>query len=182
MQLYNIRVWLASRAELAREPPSSRAEPGSSARKSTESSRAELGQAPSCTEPSRARLGSFPALVGPVGAFVRCCWWRRINRRSICGRRRGGGCRATAALCDSFFVIFLTMIFVTVQCGVLTPLIFGHLSVCWNKKPKLEHSRGYIISKPKNKANTSLKAWKIFFITTIIYIYTKHYCKVAPTI
>jgi hypothetical protein len=38
MQLYNIRVWLASRAE-----------PGSSARE--------------MAEPSRAELGSFPALV-----------------------------------------------------------------------------------------------------------------------
>jgi hypothetical protein len=62
MQLYNIRVWLASRAEPAREPPSSRAEPGSSAREMAEPSRAELGQPPSRTEPSRAELGSFPAL------------------------------------------------------------------------------------------------------------------------
>jgi hypothetical protein len=47
MQLYNTRVRLASRAE-----------PGSSARESTEPSRAELGQAPSCTEPSSAQLVS----------------------------------------------------------------------------------------------------------------------------
>jgi hypothetical protein len=53
MQLYNIRVWLASRAEPAREPPSSRAEPSSSARESTEPSRARSG-----TELHRAELGS----------------------------------------------------------------------------------------------------------------------------
>jgi hypothetical protein len=47
-----IRVWLASRAEPAREPSSSRAEPVSLARK--------MG------EPSRARLGSFPALVAAL--------------------------------------------------------------------------------------------------------------------
>jgi hypothetical protein len=60
MQLYNIRVWLASPAALAREPPSSRAEPGSSAREM-----AEPSQAWSATELHRAepaRLGSFPAL------------------------------------------------------------------------------------------------------------------------
>jgi hypothetical protein len=53
-----IRVWLASRAEPAREPPSSRAEPVSPAREMGEPSRAELGQPPSHTEPSRAELGS----------------------------------------------------------------------------------------------------------------------------
>jgi hypothetical protein len=58
MQLYNIRVWLASRVEPAREPPSSRAEPVSPAREMDEPSRAELGQPPSRTEPSRAELGS----------------------------------------------------------------------------------------------------------------------------
>jgi hypothetical protein len=40
IQLYNIRVWLASRAEPAREPPSSQAEPGSSAREMAKPSRA----------------------------------------------------------------------------------------------------------------------------------------------
>jgi hypothetical protein len=62
MQLYNIRLWLASQIEPAREPPSSRAELVSPAREMDEP--AELGQPPSCTEPSRrAELGSFPALL-----------------------------------------------------------------------------------------------------------------------
>jgi hypothetical protein len=55
MQLYNIRVWLASRL---------RAEPSLVPQLVKAPSRAELGQAPSCTELSRARLSSFPALVG----------------------------------------------------------------------------------------------------------------------
>jgi hypothetical protein len=56
MQLYNIRVWLASRAELAREPPSSRAEPGSSAREMAEPSRARSATELHRAEPSQ--LGS----------------------------------------------------------------------------------------------------------------------------
>jgi hypothetical protein len=47
-----------SRAEPAREPRSSRAEPLSPARGMDEPSQAELVQAPSRTEPSRAELGS----------------------------------------------------------------------------------------------------------------------------
>jgi hypothetical protein len=47
MQLYNIRVWLASRAEPAREPPSSRAEPSLVPQLVKWPSRAELGQPPS---------------------------------------------------------------------------------------------------------------------------------------
>jgi hypothetical protein len=60
MQLYNIRVWLASRAEPAREPPSSRAEPGPSAREMTEPSRARSATEPHRAEPSSARLVSSP--------------------------------------------------------------------------------------------------------------------------
>jgi hypothetical protein len=62
MQLYNIKVWLVSRAAPAREPPSSRAEPGSSAREMTEPSSLSHRAALSRAEPSLARLGSFPAL------------------------------------------------------------------------------------------------------------------------
>jgi hypothetical protein len=47
IQLYNIRMWLASRAELSLVPQLVKWP-----------SRAELGQPPSCTEPSRAELGS----------------------------------------------------------------------------------------------------------------------------
>jgi hypothetical protein len=63
MQLYNIRVWLASRAEPAREPPSSRAEPSSSAHEMAEPSSVSHQAAPSRAEPSSTRLVSFPALV-----------------------------------------------------------------------------------------------------------------------
>jgi hypothetical protein len=48
MQLYNIRVWLASRL---------RAEPSLVPQLVKAPSRAELDQASSCTEPSRAELG-----------------------------------------------------------------------------------------------------------------------------
>jgi hypothetical protein len=75
MQLNNIRVWLASRAEPAREPPSSRAEPSSSAREMAEPSRAELGQPPSCTE---------PALHGSDNAGHDCACLATV--RGSCGR------------------------------------------------------------------------------------------------
>jgi hypothetical protein len=59
-------VWLASRAEPAREPPSSRAEPTSLARGMVEPSRARSATELHRAEPSRAQLGSFPALLAPV--------------------------------------------------------------------------------------------------------------------
>jgi hypothetical protein len=54
-QLYNIRVWLASRAE-----------PSSSAREMAEPSRARSATKLHRVEPSRAWLGSFPARAAPA--------------------------------------------------------------------------------------------------------------------
>jgi hypothetical protein len=68
MQLYIIRVGLASRAEPAREPPSSRAEPGSSAHEMAEPSRARSATELHRAEPSLARFKPYPRRLGGSSA------------------------------------------------------------------------------------------------------------------
>jgi hypothetical protein len=73
---------LASRAEPAHEPISSRAEPHHRAREVTEPSLARLAIPPSLTEPSRAWLGSarFQPYVGRTrGAILMVVWWLNLE-------------------------------------------------------------------------------------------------------
>ena len=75
---------LASRAEPAHEPISSRAEPHHRAREVTEPSLARLAIPPSLTEPSLARLGSFPALLTLASYSCAMEISSRPRRRLLC--------------------------------------------------------------------------------------------------